>query len=48
MVLKQGENTLRVANKYKNLFFLKIGLKTKAMLVKKIGKPPICLVEIFK
>lgn len=38
VVLKQGESTLRLANKYKNLFVIKTGSKAKAMLVKGRGR----------
>lgn len=37
IVLKQKKNTLRVANKQKNLFVFKTGLKAKEMLMKKRG-----------
>lgn len=38
MVRKQGKNTLRVANRYKNLFVFKTSSKAKAMLMKWRGK----------
>lgn len=39
MVFKQGENIFRVANRHKNLFVLKTGLKAKVMLVRRKGRP---------
>lgn len=43
MILKQKRSTLRVANKYKNLFILETGLKAKAMLVKERDRPTYLL-----
>lgn len=39
MMLKQGKTTLKMANKEKNLFILKIGLKERVILMQKRDQP---------
>lgn len=39
MVFKQKRSTIRIANRYKNLFILETGLKTKAMFIRKKSQP---------
>ena len=48
MVLKQGKSTFGVANRYKNLYVFKIGLKAKAILMKKRGRPTYLLSKISR